>query len=51
MTYENLVAQAIDFNTDKCTLRTMEVSTCHAPGEESFKVNLMQLLKGIGNSE
>lgn len=35
--YETLVAQAIDFNTNKCTLKVMEVSTAHAPDETSFK--------------
>lgn len=35
--YESLVAQAIDFNTAKCTLRTMDVSTAHAPGEDELK--------------
>jgi hypothetical protein len=35
--YESLVAQAIDFNTTKCTLKVMEVSTSHAPGEDAFK--------------
>ena len=27
----------INFNTDKCTLRVMHVSSAHAPGEDALK--------------